>query len=117
MLNFADNDKEVEFNDCAGDCANSGRPARNSLNRGFTASGDLSLQALSQFRRSYAIGMGVFAISLPFSAMSIDSWAAAPQSSRPMTGAVEPTIPVSEAQKPTPGDIAEARQHKNVKLN
>src|SRR5262245_31140701 len=59
--------------------------------------------------------MGVFAISLPFFALSMDSWAAAPKSSRPMTGAIEPTVPVSETQQP--GDIAETRQRRNVKLN
>jgi type II secretion system protein D len=59
--------------------------------------------------------VGIFAISLPFFAMSMDSWAAAPKSSRPATGAIEPTIPVAETQKP--GDVAETRQRKNVKLN
>src|SRR5689334_6622379 len=59
--------------------------------------------------------MGIFAVSLPFFALSMDSWAAAPKSSRPSTGAIEPTIPVTEPQKP--GDIAETRQRKNVKLN
>src|SRR5262245_26797643 len=59
--------------------------------------------------------MGVFAISLPFFALSMDSWAAAPKSSRPMTGAIEPTVPAAETQQP--GDIAETRQRRNVKLN
>ncbi|MGE5195002.1 MAG: secretin N-terminal domain-containing protein, partial [Deltaproteobacteria bacterium] len=73
------------------------------------------MQALVQLRRSYSIGLGIFAVALPFFVLSMDSSAAGAKAPPHTVNAAEPTVAMSETEETT--DAKEIRTRKNIKLN
>jgi len=76
------------------------------------------LKAFAQLRRSYSIALGLFALALPFFALSIDSTAAPPKGFGRKTDLVDPATAVVNADDAeAQGDDADPMdQHRNLKL-
>jgi hypothetical protein len=72
------------------------------------------LNALAQLRRSYSIGLGLFALALPFFVLSMDSTAAPPKGPPRIVGTGEPTV---SSEEDGPVEVSHTRRIKNVKLN
>src|SRR5436853_3931413 len=107
MLNFADKDRKVEFNDCTGGLR---RCRRNRITNPWSRSscvGRHPLHTLTQLRRSYSIGMGIFALALPLYILAMDSMAAPPKAKTPRANIIDPGSGVVNFDEPDEAEAAE----------